>query len=422
MSDLLRILTCIELFINPLYYAKHEIFKKAFDGNMFASLNSVFIQSIANNVLSDETSLSNDDYVKKTAIKLIERHVDAPFISVLGLASVVESPIKLCTKDIVDARQMKFYNCHIDPRESVERGNTVFLFWTLSNDTSENKLNHFVPLINSKSLVSKFIKRTNFVRKESTITKPLIESVFFKIGTKRTMKDSTKSNDIKRSKVVSSLTKTSESICSKKMNFYFKPKCNKNASPIPAVQIPLYKQLPCDDEPDSSNYNSSSETNNNISQLVSNHKYPVVCDDNAEPSYKQLPCDDELHFSNFISSSETNSSNFNSSETNTNISQLISIHKYPVVCDDKKAESNKYTIGEVKGQNTGGALANNVNNSAGCSQGRSMLSCKSDAFDIGNHINCKRSASETSALLDKKFGNKRNIINFLKISITVVFS
>ena len=83
------------------------------------------------------------------------------------------------------------------------------------------------------------------------------------------------------------------------MNFYFKPKCNKNASPIPVVQIPLYKQLPCDDEPDSSNYNSSTETN---------------------------------------------SSKNNSSETNTNISQLLSIHKYPVVCDDKQAESNKYTI------------------------------------------------------------------------------
>ena len=118
----------------------------------------------------------------------------------------MESPIKLCTEDIVDARQMKLFNCHIDPKESVERGNTVFLFWTLSNDTSENKLNHFVPLINSEScLVSKFLKRTTFVRKESIITKPLIESVFFKIGVKGTMKDSTKSNDIKRSKVVSSL-------------------------------------------------------------------------------------------------------------------------------------------------------------------------------------------------------------------------
>ena len=104
--------------------------------------------------------MSNDDYVKKTAIKLIERHVDAPFISVLALASVVESPIKLCTKDIVDARQMKLFNCQVDPRESVERGNTVFLIWTLSNDTSENKSNHFVPLIDSKTfLVSKFIKR-----------------------------------------------------------------------------------------------------------------------------------------------------------------------------------------------------------------------------------------------------------------------
>ena len=119
LSDLLRILTCIELFINPLYYAKHEIFKKSFDGNKFASLNSVFIQSIANNVLSEETGLSNDDYVKKTAIKLIERHVDVPFISVLALASVVESPIKLCTKDIVDAIQMKLFNSRIDPRESV---------------------------------------------------------------------------------------------------------------------------------------------------------------------------------------------------------------------------------------------------------------------------------------------------------------
>ena len=187
---------------------------------MFASLNNVFIQSIANNVLSDETSLSNDDYVKKTAIKLIERHVDAPFISVLALASVVESPIKLCTKDIVDARQMKLFNSHIDPRESVEIGNTVFLFWTLSNDRSETKLNHYAQLINSKScLVLKFIKRTTLVRKESIITKPLIESVFFKIDMKRTMQDSTKSNDIKRSNVVSSLTRTSESICSKKLIF-----------------------------------------------------------------------------------------------------------------------------------------------------------------------------------------------------------
>ena len=228
----------------------------------------------------------------------------------------------------------------------------------LSNDTSENKLNHFVPLINSKScLVLKFIKRTTLVQKESIITKPLIESVFFKIGMKRTMQDSTKSNDIKRSKVVSSLTRTSESICSKKMNFYFKPKCNKNVSPIPAVQIPLYKQLLCDEEHDSCNYNSSSETNNNISQLVS-------------------------------------------------------IHKYPVVCDDKKAESNKYTIGTVKGQNTGGALANNVNNSAVCSEGRSMLSCKSDAF--GNHINCKRSASETSALLGKKVWKPEKYYKFPK--------
>ena len=187
---LLCILTCIELSINPLYYAKHEIFKEAFDGNMFTSLNSVFIQSIANNVLSDETSLSNDDYVMKTGIKLIERHVDTPFISVLALVSVVEFPIKLCTKDIVDTRQMKLFNCHVDPRESVEKGNTVFLFWTLSNDTSENKLNHFVPLINSESwLVLKFIKQTTFVRKGSIITKPLIESVFFKIGMKKTMYD-----------------------------------------------------------------------------------------------------------------------------------------------------------------------------------------------------------------------------------------
>ena len=31
------------------------------------------------------------------------------------LASVVESPVKLCSQDIVDARQMKLFNCHIDP-------------------------------------------------------------------------------------------------------------------------------------------------------------------------------------------------------------------------------------------------------------------------------------------------------------------
>ena len=43
-------------------------------------------KSIADNVLSDETSLSNDDYVKKTTIKLIERYVDAPFISVLAFS------------------------------------------------------------------------------------------------------------------------------------------------------------------------------------------------------------------------------------------------------------------------------------------------------------------------------------------------
>ena len=43
-----------------------------------------------------------------------------------------------------------------------------------------------------------------------------------------------------------------------------------------------------------------------------------------------------------------------------------------------------------------------------------MLSCKSDAFDIGNHINCKRPASETSALLDKKFWKPEKYYKFPK--------
>ena len=181
LATMLRMLTCIELFLNANYYANHDVFHETFKNGKFKTYNSVFAAAVSNNILLPNQS--NESYVKNTAMELIFSGVYTPFLALLGLSNVIQSSIKLYCKDISDERLVSLYNCTILPKPDRNNNETIYLFWT--SVTSNDVLNHFLLLV-AESLIgtsSNYDKRTVLIRKP--LPDNVLKEIFVKIGTKR---------------------------------------------------------------------------------------------------------------------------------------------------------------------------------------------------------------------------------------------
>ena len=79
---------------------------------------------------------------------------------------------------------MDLYTCNINSRENVDENNKMYLFWT-STDDRVDKLDHFVPLTND--LNPPPLKQTKYVKREVyvPVTTSLLEGIFMDIGKKR---------------------------------------------------------------------------------------------------------------------------------------------------------------------------------------------------------------------------------------------
>ena len=64
LADILRLLTCLELFRNAEKYSLHPLFEEVSSRGMFRTLNSIFVASISNFIF-DLGLASNVEYAKK---------------------------------------------------------------------------------------------------------------------------------------------------------------------------------------------------------------------------------------------------------------------------------------------------------------------------------------------------------------------
>ena len=114
LADILRMLTCLELFKNAHLYCNHDLFHEILPSGAFRSLNSIFTACLSNFIF-DLGLESNIFSVKKTAAHPSDPKTYAPFLAVLALSNVLCRPIHLYTKPIIDQRLMSFYNNTISP-------------------------------------------------------------------------------------------------------------------------------------------------------------------------------------------------------------------------------------------------------------------------------------------------------------------
>ena len=182
LCTLLRMLTSLELYKNASYYSQHKLFHEVHNNSNFLTYNSVFFASLSNNVISNE--LSNDDYVRKTAMEIVECGIYVPFIAVIALSNVIHVPIHLFTKELKDMRLMDLYNITINPESKVAI-DPLYLFWASLGNPVSDKLDHFVPLFHPKM----FSSNVNDDNKDENSNKPfdfkVLSDIFSSIGMKR---------------------------------------------------------------------------------------------------------------------------------------------------------------------------------------------------------------------------------------------
>ena len=183
LASILRMLTSVELYLKVDYYLEHPIFMDTFRKGKFSTWNSVFMNSLANDVLEGERC-SNADYVKKTAVAISEPFTFVPFIGVLALSNVIGLPIHIHTKGMRDTRLMDLYNCYVIPRViSPTSSQCLFIFWSKLPSGSDNELNHFVPLFDVRHFNNS--TRSNETVPDVPFDVKVLKDIFISIGMKR---------------------------------------------------------------------------------------------------------------------------------------------------------------------------------------------------------------------------------------------
>ena len=144
LAELLRLLICLELYINAEKYHLHPLFGDTEQTGTFCTFNSIFVACISN-LIFDSGLPSNVKLARKTAMSIIESTVYVPFLAVLALVNVLDISIQLYTKPIIDQRLMGLYNNKIHPFERSISDKCIYLFW--GSTSGSDKLDHFVPLL-----------------------------------------------------------------------------------------------------------------------------------------------------------------------------------------------------------------------------------------------------------------------------------
>ena len=197
----------------------------------------------------EETFTNSEDCVKATAIDICEQYTFAPFMAVLSLCNVIESPIYLFTRLLSDKRLMSLFNNKIEPEETT--GRPFYLFWmNLSSDNS--RLDHFVPLLCEDLFTYQTTTRTNTKTETDVFDTATMSSIFTAIGNKRKEAIFPEHPFMKRAKIINNIDN----------------KHDRKKASLPLVpRIPLYKTA--HETSTTSKVNSKS----NASKLKTLHSY-----------------------------------------------------------------------------------------------------------------------------------------------------
>lgn len=154
LTDILRALCCLELYINADFYADHPNFKYTFffHKDIYASPKTLL--SIAVTDKSLKSDKQGSDLVKEESIALCKDKEWASFLFFLALSSVTNRRLLCLYPSFGTARLISFFSNQLVLPRSFYNSSSSFpdnvchlLFGSLSSKGNLFKANHFVPLI-----------------------------------------------------------------------------------------------------------------------------------------------------------------------------------------------------------------------------------------------------------------------------------
>ena len=150
MVEVLRILTCIELFLHADFYCSHPLFFSCFSEhrNNFPSLGSLLAISVSDTALL--TNCKSDELVRQEAIHSCCKNRWSSFLSILALSTVVGRSITTFYPDIGFHKYKLLFNQVIIPRMPSNSSEGIYILFCHEGNLTVNDNflpNHFVPLV-----------------------------------------------------------------------------------------------------------------------------------------------------------------------------------------------------------------------------------------------------------------------------------
>ena len=166
LVDDMRIMTCIELYLNAHYYCKHPCFISTFSehSSTFTSLESMLCISVSNSAF--DTGLRNEELVKAEAYHNCKNLVKwSGFLSILALSSVTGMKFFSHYPDCGLLKYKLLFNQAISPRKPEKQIFNVHILFCYEGNlpVGDFRHNHYVPLIfeETASMKRKSIFATN---------------------------------------------------------------------------------------------------------------------------------------------------------------------------------------------------------------------------------------------------------------------
>ena len=150
MVEVLRILTCIELFLHADFYCSHPLFFSCFSEhrNNFPSLGSLLAISVSDTALL--TNCKSDELVRQEAIHSCCKNRWSSFLSILALSTVVGRSITTFYPDIGFHKYKLLFNQVFIPRMPSNSSEGIYILFCHEGNLTVNDNflpNHFVPLV-----------------------------------------------------------------------------------------------------------------------------------------------------------------------------------------------------------------------------------------------------------------------------------
>ena len=147
----LRILTAIELYVNPGFYSQHPIFTLLLNNNpgVFNSIDTILAISVSHNAL--DTNKTKAELVQREALNICSAYRWCGFLCVLALSSVSLSTVQCYYKSFGSSLKYRLmFNQLIQPRcASYFSSQKIHLLFCSNLFESPVPFchNHYVPLI-----------------------------------------------------------------------------------------------------------------------------------------------------------------------------------------------------------------------------------------------------------------------------------